>query len=360
MPTDGAPAHAIPKTITALRLVGVGELALSEEPMPKPGPGELLIEVTAVGLCGSDAHWFSEGAIGDAVLARPLVLGHEIAGRVASGPRTGERVALDPAVPCLRCALCLEGRPHLCGSLLFAGHGKTDGALRTYMAWPERCLTRVPDVLSEVEGPLLEPLGVAIHAIDLVGLRPNQSAGVYGCGPIGLMLIEILRSSGAGTIVATDLLAHRVAAAAELGATLARRPDGGEERREFLDATGGRGVDVAFDVSGADDAIDTAIATVHPGGTVVLVGIPSTARSSFDASTARRKGVTIRMCRRMMPNDLERAARLAERGQVHLARLVTERFALSDGAAAFTALTQRRGLKVVVEPNGPARRGTAS
>ena len=352
MPTPSASPRPLPDSIQTLRLLRVGELALFEEPMPQPGPDELLVKVTAVGLCGSDAHWFAEGSIGDAVLARPLVLGHEIAGRVAAGPRAGERVALDPAVPCLSCDLCLEGKPHLCRSLIFAGHGQTDGALRTYMAWPERCMTRVPDSISESEGPLLEPLGVAIHAVDLVGLRPNQSAGVYGCGPIGLLLIELLRSSGCGTILATDVLAHRVAAAAEAGATLAMQPAGGAERRAILDATGDRGVDVAFDVSGADDAIDTAIATVRPGGTVVLVGIPSTARSSFDAATARRKGVTIRMCRRMLPHDLGRAARLVERGQVQLGRLITERFSLADGAEAFAALTQRRGLKVVVEPNG--------
>jgi L-iditol 2-dehydrogenase len=352
-----AAAGSLPDSIRALRLLRVGEVSLFDEPMPRPGPGETLVEITAVGLCGSDAHWFAEGSIGDAVLARPLVLGHEMAGRIAAGPRAGERVALDPAIPCLRCELCLDGKPHLCGSLVFAGHGKTDGALRTHMAWPERCLVTMPDNLSDAEGPLLEPLGVAIHAVDLVGLRPGQSAGVFGCGPIGLMLVELLRSSGAGTIVATDLLAHRVAKAAELGATLALRPDGGAERRAVMDATGGRGVDVAFDVSGSDDAIDTAIATVRPGGTVVLVGIPSTDRSSFDAATARRKGVTIRMCRRMLPHDLGRAARLAERGQIHLGSLITERFSLDEGAAAFASLIRRSGLKVVVEPNRAAESG---
>jgi L-iditol 2-dehydrogenase len=342
---------SLPTSGRALRLVRIGEVAVSEEPLPEPATGEALVQVTAVGLCGSDAHWFSEGSIGDAALTKPLVLGHEIAGVIAAGPRAGERVALDPAIPCLDCEMCRAGKPHLCERLRFAGHGRTDGALRTYMAWPERCMTPIPPDISDSEAPLLEPLGIVIHAIDLVGLRPDQSAGVYGCGPIGLLLISMLRSMGVPRIYATDILPHRIARAKELGATLALRYEDGPEREAIVDATGGRGVDVAFDVSGSDDAIDTAVRTVRSAGTVVLIGIPSAARSSVDASAARRKELTIRWCRRMMPGDLERAARVVESGQVALDGLVTERFPLARGAEAFQALVSRRGIKVVVEPN---------
>jgi L-iditol 2-dehydrogenase len=319
--------------------------------MPEPGAGEALVMVTAVGLCGSDAHWFSEGSIGDAALTKPLVLGHEIAGVIAAGPQAGERVALDPAIPCLDCELCHAGKPHLCQRLRFAGHGQTDGALRTYMAWPQRCLTPIPASIPDGETPLLEPLGIVIHAIDLVGLRPEQSAGVYGCGPIGLLLISMLRAMGVRRIYATDLLPHRIAKAKELGATLALRYEGGPEREAIMEATGGRGADVTFDVSGSDDAIDTAVRTVRSAGTVVLIGIPSAPRSAVDAAAARRKELTIRWCRRMMPGDLERAARVVESGQVSLEGLVTERFPLARGAEAFQALVSRRGIKVVVEPN---------
>ena len=329
----------------------IGAVTVFDEPMPVPGPGEALVKMTAVGLCGSDRHWFTEGSIGDAALSKPLVLGHEMAGVIAAGPRAGERVSLDPAVPCLDCDLCYAGLPHLCGRLRFAGHGTTDGALRTYMAWPERCMTPTPENVTDAEATLLEPLGIAIHAIDLVGLRPDQSVGVYGCGPIGLILISLLRASGVDRIYATDILPHRISKAKELGATLALRYEGGPEKAAILEATGGRGVDLAFDVSGSDEAIGTTVSTVRMGGTVVLIGIPSTPRSSVDASTARRKELTIRWCRRMMPGDLERAARVVERGKVSLAGLISERFPLDRGQEAFEALATRRGLKVVIEPN---------
>jgi L-iditol 2-dehydrogenase len=340
------------ESMQALRLIRAGEVAVFEEPRPEPQAGELLVRVTAVGLCGSDAHWYCEGSIGDAVLKKPLVLGHEIGGVVESGPRKGERVGLDPAVACLKCELCYAGLPHLCRNLRFAGHGATDGALRTFMAWPEHCIVTVPDNVSDAAAPLLEPLGVAMHAVDLAHLKPGQSAGVYGCGPIGLMLITLLRACGVDAVYATDLLDHRVEAARRMGAALAMKPAAGsEERQTIMAATGGRGVDVAFDVSGADDAIDTAIATVKPAGTVVLVGIPNNDRSSFNAGMARRKETTIQLCRRMMPSDLGRAARFAERGLIDLDALITERFPLAEGKAAFDALASRRGIKVVVEPN---------
>jgi L-iditol 2-dehydrogenase len=348
---SASPNDRSDRPVTALRLVRPGEVRLSQEAMPEPRAGEVLIRVTAVGLCGSDMHWFSEGSIGDALLTQPLVLGHEFAGRIESGPRAGERVAVDPAVSCGHCDMCFAGAPNLCRSVIFAGHGSTDGALRTYLAWPERCLVTLPDNVTDAEGPLLEPLGVALHAADLGKLGPGQAAGVFGCGPIGLLLIQALRAQGAGPIFATERLAHRVEAARAAGATdaIQTTPDG-RERQLILERTGGRGVDVAFETGGNDDAVGTAIATVRPGGRVVLVGIPSDERTSFNASSARRKGLTISMCRRMLPGDLVHAADLAAAGAVNLGPLISHRFPIADGAEAFATLAARRGLKVIVEP----------
>ena len=317
----------------ALRLHGPGELRLHDEPQPSPGEGEVLLRVAAVGLCGSDRHWFVEGCIGDAVLTRPLVLGHEFAGTIESGPRAGERVAIDPAITCGRCAMCLTNKQNLCLEMQFAGHGSTDGALRTAMTWPERLVHPLPDSLSDVEGALLEPLGVALHALDLGHVRPGMTAGVFGCGPIGLLLVQLLQMIGAAAIVAVDPLPHRVAAAEAMGATPASPNP----------------IDVAFEATD-NDALDEAIAAVQPGGRVVLVGIPHRDRVSFTASTARRKGITIALCRRMKPTDLPRAMRLAGAGRVALSSLVSEGYTLSRGQDAFNALTEKRGLKVIVEP----------
>jgi L-iditol 2-dehydrogenase len=332
----------------ALRLYGPGELRLVDEPEPAPADDELLLRVTAVGLCGSDRHWVVEGSIGDATLARPLVLGHEFAATIQSGPRAGERVAVDPADPCRRCAVCRAGLQHLCPTLRFAGHGSTDGALRTLIAWPSRLVHAVPDLLTDAEAALLEPLGVALHAVDLGHVRPGTTAGVFGCGPLGILLVQSLRAVGATSILATDRLAHRVDAAAALGA---ERPLRADEARAQLAETAAEGVvDVAFEVAGEDDALACAIDAVRPGGRVVVVGIPDGDRTTFTASAARRKGLTISLCRRMEPADLPRAIRVAGAGRIDLAALVTDRRTLDQWEPAFEHLVERRGLKAVVLP----------
>ena len=296
----------------ALRLHAAGELELHEEPDPEPQPREVLVRVGGVGLCGSDRHWFLEGGIGDAVLGEPLVLGHELAGVVASGARRGERVVLDPAVPCGRCALCLAGDGHLCAELRFAGHGSTDGGLRTLVAWPERLAHALPDSVSDEAAPLLEPLGVALHAVDLGGAGPGTTAAVFGCGPLGLLLVQALQAAGVTVELATDPLPHRADAARSLGA---RRSDSTDVR-----------VDVAYEAAGDDGALDDAIAA------------------------ARRKELTLVLCRRMRADDLPRAIRAAASGRLELSSLVSARYPLHDGARAFRDLVDRRGLKVVVEP----------
>jgi L-iditol 2-dehydrogenase len=326
--------------VKALRLHGSRDLRLHEEPVPEAGEGELLLRVTAVGLCGSDRHWFVEGSIGDAVLSRPLVLGHEFVATVEAGPRAGERVALDPAISCGDCALCRAGRAHLCLELRFAGHGSTDGALRSFMTWPERLAYRLPDSLSDPEGALLEPLGVALHALELGHARPGMSAGVFGCGPIGLLLVQALRAVGARKVVAADPVPHRAEAAQELGATHVLGSGGAQSA----------GVETAFEVAGEDAALEDALDAVAPGGRVVLVGIPDRDRTCFTASTARRKGLTLLLSRRMQPADLPRAIRLVEEGRVELGPLVSRRYALSEGQSAFADLIERRGLKTIVEP----------
>lgn len=318
--------------MNAVRLHAPGDVRLHEEPPPVPEEGEALVRVTAVGLCGSDRHWFVDGGIGDTTLTDPLVLGHEFVGVVESGPGRGRRVAVDPAITCRRCAMCSAGQPNLCAEVRFAGHS-IDGALRSLVAWPEHLLHPLPDTLLDAEATLLEPLGVAVHAVDLGHVRPGTSAAVLGCGPLGLLLARLLLAIGAVPVVAVDPLPHRAAAAEEAGAVL-EAPDG---------------IDVVFDVTDMDTA-GHAVDAARPGGRVVLVGIPSGNRTTFTASTARRKGLSILLCRRMQPVDLERAIRLVESGSVRTGSLVSDRFGLSEAQEAFAALADRRGLKVVVEP----------
>jgi L-iditol 2-dehydrogenase len=335
--------------LKVLRLRGANDLRLCDEPRPVPKPDEVLMRVTAVGLCGSDLHWFSKAGIGDAQLEKPLVLGHEVAGRIASGERRGERVAVDPAISCGACEFCLMGNPNLCAELRFAGHDTEDGALREYMAWPARCLYPLPDALNDLEGAMLEPLGVAIHAVDLGHVKPGMTVGVFGCGPIGLLVLQVVRVAGATSIIATEKLPHRLEAARSLGATAVFRADGGREVAQILAATGGRGIDVAFEATDENGAVEAAIAAVKPGGRVILIGIPSDDRTAFTASVARRKGLTIKLTRRMK-HTYPRAIRLVEHGLVDVQSLVSHRFSLVGYERAFSIAERRTGLKVIVEP----------
>jgi len=326
-----------------VRLHAAGDLRLQDEPLPVPGAGEALLRVKAVGICGSDLHWFSESGIGDSHLDRPLILGHEFAALTEEG----QLVAVDPAVPCEACEFCLEGNPNLCTHIRFAGHGVEDGALREKLAWPDHCLFRIPEGMNEIDGVMLEPLGVALFAVDLGKLKPGMSVGVFGCGPIGLLIVQLARLCGATQIIATDRLSHRLQAAKAMGATQIFRAEAGQENEAIWSAAGLRGVDVAFEVAGDKEAVETAITAVKPGGRVVLVGIPADDSTCFTASVARRKGLTIKLCRRMK-HTYPRAIHLVQYGKVDVRSLVTHQFPLEQTPQAFAVAQRREGLKVVV------------
>ena len=329
----------------AARLHGRRDVRVHEEERPKPGPGQVLVRVEAVGLCGSDLHWFEEGGIGSNRITRPIVPGHEMAGRTEDG----RLVAIEPALPCERCALCLEGHPNLCPTIRFSGQGDVDGSLREWMAWPERCLFPLPDGLTATDGAMLEPLGVAIHTLDLAHVRPGSSVGVFGSGPIGLFCLQVAKAAGAARLVATDLASrpHRLEAARERGAKAFAAEDG-SEAKAILRSVGGHGLDVAIEAAGIQAAVDAAVESVRPGGRVVLAGIPSDERVSFKVSSARRKGLTIVLVRRMK-HTYPRAIALAVAGRVDLRSMVTHRFPLAEAARAFDVASRREGLKVVVE-----------
>ncbi|HUV28645.1 MAG TPA: alcohol dehydrogenase catalytic domain-containing protein [Anaerolineales bacterium] len=333
-----------------LRLHGVGDLQLQTESIPEPAPGEVLIRVSTVGICGSDLHWFGEASIGDARISRPLVLGHEFSG-IVEDPRSalhGQRVAIDPAIACRECEYCLDGNPNFCEQLHFAGHGVDDGALREYLTWPERNLYPLPETINDEEGALLEPLGVAIHAVELGKVQPGAAVGVFGVGPIGLMIVQLARLAGAGEILVTDRLNHRLETALAMGATRVFLVTDEWDRREIWGATGDRGVQAAFEAAGENQAVETAVEAAKPGGRVVLVGIPAQDWTAFTASTARRKGLTIKLSRRMR-FTYPRAMQLVEDGLIDIDSLVTHQFPLSEFMRAFQVANQRDGLKVVLK-----------
>jgi L-iditol 2-dehydrogenase len=325
------------------RLHGTEDLRLHDEEKPQPRPDEVLVRVGAVGLCGSDIHWFAEGGIGDVRVARPFVLGHEFGGTTEDG----RRVAVDPAIPCERCESCAAGHANLCQSVRYAGDGAHDGGLGEWVAWPERCLVPLPEPLTEADGAMLEPLGIAIHA--LAHLRMGARVGIFGCGPIGLLLVQLARLTGA-RVFATELARrpHRLEAARALGAEVFAAEEG-REGAAIRAAAGGGGVDCALETAGEQAAIDAAVEAVRPGARIVIVGIQSEVRTSFLAGPARRKGLTFVLARRA-GNVYPRAVQLVASGRVDVRSLVTHRFPLAEIGPAFAAAKARVGHKVIVEP----------
>ncbi len=286
-------------------------------------------------------------AIGDSVLTKPLVLGHECS---AFDTTSGQLVALDPAVPCGKCESCREGNHNLCPEVKFAGHGQMDGALREYICWPVNKIFRLPKDFNAIDGAMLEPLGVAIYAHDLVQMHPRMQLGVFGCGPIGLLLIQLLKLRRPRMIAASDRLEHRLKKAQSLGSDLQLLVDQDGHPNQLNQQIGNRGLDIVFETAGEPEAVESAVAAARPGGTVVIVGIPAKDQIAFCASTARRKGLQIILCRRMN-NTYPRAIRLVEDGLIDVRTLVTHRFPLNMVEKAFEIAAKRDGLKVIIEPH---------
>jgi len=331
--------------VIAARLHAVGDLRVAEEPAPgDPPPGWSSIAVTSVGICGSDLHWFTDGGIGENRIERPVVPGHEFAAVALTGPHAGRRVAVDPAIACRECEMCRRGYENLCPTVRFAGHGTLDGAMQERLVWPDHLLHPLPDEVSDDAGALLEPLGVALHAVAVSHLRPGADVLVVGGGPIGALVVQVARRQDAARVFVTEPLEHRRATALRSGADAVFSDTRGAE--DVLEATDGRGVDVVVEIAGTDAAIATAVAAARPGARIALAGIPSQDDSAFPAAVARRKGLTFAMVRRM--NDTyPRAIALAADG-LDLDELVTERHPLAEAAKAFRSASERHGDKVVV------------
>jgi L-iditol 2-dehydrogenase len=346
----------------AARLHGPKDIRVEEIPRPgPPAPGEVLLRVKAVGICGSDLHTYRHAAIGDVRLEGPTILGHEFCGVVEEvGPRCldghfepvepGTRVAVDPAQPCGRCELCQRGHPNLCLNLRFCGLWPDQGAMCEWIRVPAATCFPVPPEIDDAAAVMLEPLGVAIHTLDLARIRVGQSVALLGAGPIGLSILQLLRLAGADPIFVTDKLPWRVELAERLGATAAWRCDAVDPVAAVCEATGGRGVDVAIEAAWCDASVDQAADMLVHGGRLLIVGIPEDDRLALRHSVARRKGLTILMVRRMK-HTYPRAIRLAESGAVSLSRLVSHRFPLQKAAEALALNAEYREgvVKVVVE-----------
>ncbi len=260
----------------------VARRTMEERPMPDPpdpGPGEVLVKLKAVGICGSDMHWYLEGGIGSTSANYPQVLGHEPTGEIiavgkdAHGRRVGDRVSIEPSITCGHCEYCLSGHINNCVQSIFMGGPEMAGLFREYAVVPAHNTDLIPANLDYRQATLIEPVAVMVHILELIEIRVGDTVAVMGAGPIGMLCASMAKLAGASRVYICDKLPHRLEMARKMGADVAVPNQ--EMAQAVLDETRGRGVDLVLDAAGAAETINLGFALARLGGTWTLIGIPS-------------------------------------------------------------------------------------
>jgi len=339
-------------------LIAPATLELQDLECPEPGPGEVRLKVAVVGVCGSDVHYYREGAIGDQKVKYPTLLGHEpsaIIDAVGEGVeiKVGARVAVEPALPCGKCELCVEGRGNICPNVVFLGTPPVEGIFSQFRVMPAHCCIPIPDEMSLVEAALLEPLGVGLHAVELTSVRPGETVCILGGGPIGLVSLLAAKCAGASEIYLTDRVNERLNCAKELGATDVLNRNEQDAQEWIMEKTGGRGVDVALEAVGVQQTVSDAVKVARIGGRVCMIGIPTVPELSLPFHEARRKELAIFNCRRSN-REVDRCLDLVASGRLDLKTLATHHFPLEKTQEAFD-LVEAYGdgvIRAMIHPNG--------
>lgn len=323
---------------------------------PIPGEGEILIRVTHTGICGSDIHFYETGRIGEVILQEPFVMGHEFCGivedtnSVAGSPPKGTRVAVDPAIPCESCEFCHHHQYNICPNIRFTGFPPFPGALQEFIAMPPVCLFPMPEELPGETGPLLETLAVALHGFDLVPDVAGKTCVVLGAGPVGLLVLALLKLKGADILFVTEPVAERREFARRMGAQWVFDPADKEQIHKHNRQIGSYGPDIIFEAAGEPESYQMAIDLIRPAGLICYFGIYPAGRMGIDFTPARRKEITMVFVRRSLPKNYPDAIALVQQNQVDLTPMVSHVFPLSKIAEAFniTAQKQDGAVKVVL------------
>ncbi|WP_461163103.1 NAD(P)-dependent alcohol dehydrogenase [Arthrobacter sp. R4-81] len=337
---------ALPQTMRASVLRRQGDMAMETLPLPKLDADQVLVQVAAVGVCGSDVHYYEHGRIGDYVVDHPLILGHELSGRIAAvgtavDPfRIGQRVAVEPQRPCRTCKQCKAGRYNLCPDIEFYATPPIDGAFAEYVAIQSDFAYHIPDSVSDEAAALIEPLSVGLWACERADIKPGSRVLIAGAGPIGIIAAQAARAFGAAEIYVSDIAEDRLAFALEHGATHALNPK--------TDTVEGLDVDAFIDASGAPQAVRSGIKAVSPAGRVILVGLGAD-DVELPVSYIQNREIWLSGVFRYT-NTWPLAIQLIADGKVDLDILVTGRFPLTESEDALKAGKQTGQLKAVVYP----------
>jgi L-iditol 2-dehydrogenase len=322
------------------------DLRIEDRPVPTPSATEVLVEVRATGICGSDVHYYEHGRIGDFVVRAPMVVGHESAGTVVGvgsavdTARIGETVALEPGVPCRSCEQCLAGRYNLCPDVVFFATPPVDGSITRFVTIESAFAHPVPDGLGFEEAALAEPVSVGVWACRKAQVGPGDRVLVTGAGPIGLLAGQVARAFGARQVTVTDLSDFRVATARGLGldGIMADEPLAGR-------------YDVLLECSGAGPALAAGMRAMAPAGRVVLVGMGA---DTVGIEVPLVQGLELTLTGTFRyANTYPTALDLLASGAVRTEPIVTHRFGIEETVAALTlSARDPRSLKAVVRSDG--------
>ncbi len=347
----------------ALLLTAPSQLELVDFPDPQPAADEVVVRIRACGICGSDIHGW-DGSTGRR--RPPLIMGHEAAGEiVATGPRVtawkaGDRVTFDSTISCGHCRFCATGQVNLCENRRVVGVAPAEyrqhGAFAERLALPDRILYRLPDDLPFEQAAMVEPVSIAVHAVQRTKIAPGSSAVVIGSGMIGLLVIQALRWAGATQVVAVDLADNRLELARRLGATHTINSGRADAVAEVNRITGGLGADTAFEVVGFTPTLNLALAVLKRGGACVLVGNLSPQTQDFPLQTVVTREITLTgSC--ASAGEYPLCLDLIARGVIDVRPMIETVAPLADGAGWFERLSARDGgkyMKVILTPPGGA------
>lgn len=341
----------------AVRLTGINQMQMFDVPSPKIKSDEdVLIKMTHVGVCGSDVHYYENGKIGNQIVTYPFTVGHEGAGIVVSTGtkvskvKPGDRIAIDPAMPCGECDQCRSNRSHTCRKLRFLGcPGQAEGCLSEYIVMPENSCFPLPDEITQDEASLSEPLCVGYYAVKLSEMKPGAAVGILGAGPIGMSVLVSSFINKPGNVFVTDKLDYRLNIAKNNGAWWTGNPNITDISAEVKKLQPEM-LDVVFECCGQQEAIDQAINLLKPGGKLMIVGIPEVPRYSFSVDEMRHKEICIQNVRRQN-GVVEECLKHIQSGRIKMNDWVTHRFPLEKTAQAFELVANYRDqvLKAMIE-----------
>lgn len=331
-----------------MALTGIRQMELLELPMPQiSADTDVLIRMKVVGVCGSDVHYYTNGKIGSQVVQYPFPVGHEGAGEVVAvgsavtRVKPGDRIAIEPAMPCGECDQCKVGRPHTCRKLRFLGcPGQADGCLTEFVVMPEDSCFPVADHLSYTDAAISEPMAIGLYAVNHSIPLKGATIGILGFGPIGMSVLLAARAKGGEKFFVTDLVPERLKLAGECGALYTGSPEKTDVVAE-VKAKEPLLLDVVFECCGKQEAIDQAVEMLKPGGKLMVIGIPEFSRWSFAVDQSRHKELCIQNVRRQN-HSLEETLELLESGKIDVSKMHTHRFPLARTKEAFDLVTEYR------------------